>query len=189
MTKLIVGLGNPGEQYTNTRHNMGYFVLDELAKDLDVTFSRNDQLDAQIAETNVDGQKIVLLKPETFMNRSGEAVKKTMAKFKIEDAALVWVAYDDAMLPFGTLRVRLEGSSGGHNGIKSLIELIGQDDFVRFRVGIGEPPEPMMLEDWVLAKFSKDEQEQLPKISKTVADKITTALSSDLTSVTENLSE
>ncbi len=189
MTKLIVGLGNPDEQYKNTRHNMGYMVLDRLAEILDVKFSRDNDLDAAIVETNLSGEKIILLKPETFMNRSGEAVQKAAAKFKLTDAAQIWVVYDDAALPFGTLRIRLEGSAGGHNGIKSLIEQLGQEDFVRLRVGIGEPVEPMLLEDWVLSKFDNQEQESLPKVTATVAEKINQAFKVGIESLTENLTE
>ena len=157
MSILIVGLGNPGEQYKNTRHNAGFMIIEELAKILDVKFSRDDQMDASVAETNVDGEKIILVKPDTFMNLSGVAVQKAVNKFKLSDAAQVWIAYDDASLPFGVLRVRLEGSSGGHNGVQSIIDRLGENDFVRFRFGVGEPAEPVKLEDWVLSKFSKSD--------------------------------
>ncbi|MBU1126391.1 MAG: aminoacyl-tRNA hydrolase [Patescibacteria group bacterium] len=189
MTKIIAGLGNPGEQYQNTRHNMGYLVLNKLAESLGENFSRDNDLDAQILETNLDGEKLILIKPETFMNKSGEAIKKAASKFKLEDAAQIWVVYDDAMLPFGVLRIRLEGSAGGHNGVKSLIENLGEEDFVRLRVGIGEPVEPMVLEDWVLAKFGKDEKDALPEIIETVVKKIQYALNHGIESVTENLTE
>lgn len=185
---LIVGLGNPGTQYEKTRHNVGFIVLDELKRQLDLRWSKKDDLNAYVAETNIDGQKVVLAKPITFMNRSGEAVQKLASKYKFTPCD-TWVVYDDATLPFGILRVRLEGSAGGHNGIKSIIKQLNAEDFVRLRVGIGEPPEPVPMEDWVLGKFPKHEMEDLERYKEQIAEKILKSITSGLESVTENLSE
>ncbi len=189
MARLIVGLGNPGKEYELTRHNLGFLVVDALAKKIGAKFSVDKQARAQYAEVNLDGTKVILAKPETFMNLSGEAVASLMGRFKIS-ACDVWVIHDDVALPFGLLRVRLDGSAGGHNGIKSIISSLGgAEDFVRLRVGVGETPAPMALEDWVLSKFSADEQKQLTKIIDQVSDKIITSLSTGLEAITENLTD
>lgn len=185
---LIVGLGNPGTQYEKTRHNVGFIVLDELVEQLGLNWTKKEDAQAYIAETNIDGQKVVFAKPTTFMNRSGEAVQKLAHKYKFS-VCDTWVVYDDATLPFGVLRVRLEGSAGGHNGIKSIIKQLNAEDFVRLRVGIGEPPEPVAMEDWVLGKFPKHEWEGLQDYKVQIAEKILTSIQSGLESVTENLSE
>lgn len=122
--KLIVGLGNPGKQYEKTRHNVGFMVLDALAASFGGT------------ETTVHGEKVILLKPQTFMNNSGEAVQK-LANFHKPDPADIWVISDDLDLPLGKIRVRESGSTGGHNGLKSIEEKLGTQDYYRIRVGIG----------------------------------------------------
>lgn len=185
--KLIVGLGNPGEKYTLTRHNAGFAVLNELAVRLDLNWKLDKKLQAEVAETNLNDEKLILLKPQTFMNLSGQAVAAAANKFKIETGD-VWVVYDEAALPFGVLRTRLEGSAGGHNGLKSIIEHLGAD-FVRFRFGIGKAPEKMALEDWVLSKFNVDEKKLLEKLKTDVVDRILAALENGIESETENLTE
>lgn len=184
---LLVGLGNPGKQYENTRHNVGFMILDKLAETLNVSFSKDNNLHAQVAETNISGEKVVLLKPETFMNRSGESIKLAMQRFSLTDVSNIWVAYDDVDLPFGTLRIRLDGSSGGHNGIKSTIEYVGQDDFVRFRFGISEPAPPILLEDWVLTSFSKEQTTDLERMITESVTKIMQAIEHGIAQVTEKL--
>lgn len=185
---LIVGLGNPGTEYQNTRHNAGFMVLDALAARLDVRWSDASNLRAHVAETNIDGKKVVLAKPQTFMNNSGEAVQAIANQYQFAPCD-IWVVYDEATLPFGTLRVRLEGSAGGHNGVKSIINSLGHEDFVRLRVGIGEPKDQMPMEAWVLSKFSKQEQEVFDDLKEKLAEKIERSISSGLEAVTENLSE
>ena len=175
MSKLIVGLGNPGKEYTTTRHNVGFLVLDELARKIDARFSPNKKLRGDVSELNLNGEKIILLKPSTFMNLSGEAVQKVVDKYKIE-LSDVWVVHDDVDLDFGVLRIRKDGSAGGHNGLKSIIKMLGSEEFVRIRIGVGATPERMALEDWVLSKFGKDEIEELDKIKTSVVDKILKAL-------------
>lgn len=185
---LIIGLGNPGDQYEKTRHNAGFMVLDALKSELGLRWSNKETMQAQVAETNIDGKKVVLAKPMTFMNNSGEAVQKLAHAYKFAPCE-VWVVYDDATLPFGILRVRLEGSAGGHNGIKSIIKHLGAEDFVRLRVGVGEPPEPIAMEDWVLGKFDKKEQAEIESVKEKLAEKIIKSIKTNLESVTENLSE
>lgn len=186
---LIVGLGNPGEQYKNTRHNAGFLALDQLAQDIGEPWSTDKEARAEIIETNVNGKKVILIKPQTFMNNAGEAVQSLVARYNIPTCS-VWVVYDEATLAFGTLRVRLEGSSGGHNGVKSIIQHMNAEDFVRLRIGVGEPPEQMALEDWVLSKFSKEEQAVLPKITEHISQKLQDAITTgSLENITENLSE
>jgi PTH1 family peptidyl-tRNA hydrolase len=189
MARLIVGLGNPGKEYAWTRHNLGFLVIEALAKAIGAKFSIDKSARAQYAEINLDGEKIILVKPETFMNNSGEAVASLMNRFEIP-ACDVWVIHDDVALPFGVLRVRLDGSAGGHNGIKSIIRSLGgAEDFVRLRVGVGETPEKIALEDWVLSRFSDDEQTQLQAITKKISDKIIQSLCSGLEAITENLTD
>lgn len=185
---LIVGLGNPGEKYAATRHNIGFLVLDALAQSLGASWSENKKANALVCEMNRDGRKVVLAKPQTFMNNSGSAVASLAQQFDI-DACDTWVVYDEAALPFGLLRIRLEGSAGGHNGIKSMISSLGAQDFVRFRIGVSEPPEHMALEDWVLSRFSKQEQETLTELIPNIAQRLVRALDDGLESVTENLME
>lgn len=184
---LIVGLGNPGPEYEKTRHNVGFMVLDALKSRLGLRWSNKSALQATIAETNVDGTKVVLAKPTTFMNRSGEAVQLLAKQYQFAPCD-IWVVYDEATLPFGTLRVRLEGSAGGHNGVKSIINSLGHEDFVRLRVGINEPTPPMKLEDWVLSKFSKTELETMNSLTDRLAEKIERSVKTGLEAVTENLS-
>ncbi|MFH1712291.1 MAG: aminoacyl-tRNA hydrolase [Patescibacteria group bacterium] len=188
MTKLIVGLGNPGDKYLNTRHNAGFMVLDSIARELDATLKDDAGLHAEVCELNLDGEKIILAKPTTFMNRSGEAISAIARKYKIAQSD-IWVVFDDTSLPFATLRVRLEGSSGGHNGAKSIIEALGAEDFIRFRVGVNEAPEQIDLEDWVLSKFSKQELQTLELIIPKIAQMIVKGLKDGLDSFTENLAE
>lgn len=165
--KLIVGLGNPGSEYTHTRHNIGFMVADELAKHYQTSFSSDKKLKADIAKFEYRDESILIAKPQTFMNLSGDSVRLVMDYYKValED---VWVVSDDLDLEFGTVRIRQGGSGGGHNGLKDIIQKAGED-FVRFRVGIkNNLLDRVPAEDFVLQKFSKEEIEQLPTIvSKT----------------------
>ena len=136
---MIVGLGNPGREYETSKHNTGFRVVDELAKRWNVTLWQN-WMDAHVAQADVDGEKVILVKPQTYMNNSGQAVGPLMRWYKLEQAD-VYVVYDDMDLPVGRLRIRKNGSDGGHNGIKSLFAN-GCRDFIRFRVGIGRPHRP-----------------------------------------------
>ncbi|MDP2631889.1 MAG: aminoacyl-tRNA hydrolase [Candidatus Uhrbacteria bacterium] len=187
MTKLIVGLGNPGSKYQSTRHNLGFMILDRLAEKLNASWSEDLKTLADVAELNLDGVKVILAKPMTYMNKSGEAVGALARKFKVESGD-VWVAHDDVDLPFGRLRVRLDGSAGGHKGVQSVIDSLQANDFVRLKVGVGGTPEKMALEDWVLSKFTKEELDVLEGLVEQVTNKIIDAIKSgSLENITENL--
>jgi PTH1 family peptidyl-tRNA hydrolase len=165
--KLIVGLGNPGKQYELTRHNVGFMVIDDLIKKLGVELKSERKLKAEVAIT-LRAETLIIAKPETYMNLSGSSVAKIAQFYKISPQD-IWVISDDLDLEFGTIRLRQGGSSGGHNGLKDIIEKIG-DNFVRFRVGIkNEQSGIIPAEDFVLQKFNQTEQMQLQQIiSKTL---------------------
>lgn len=153
---LIVGLGNPGKDYERTRHNVGFMVVDGFARVKGLSWKHEPTLRSMIAEGNVDGQKMLLVKPTTYMNASGEAVRLVMDRFHIPADSVVVVS-DDVALALGTLRVRAEGGAGGHNGLKSIIQHIGSQTFWRVKVGVNPPPEHVSLETYVLNRFMKEE--------------------------------
>lgn len=160
--KLIVGLGNPTKQYELTRHNVGFMVIDELSKKLGVVLKSERKLKAEIAIT-LRAETLILAKPETYMNLSGSSIQKIAQFYKIKPED-IWVISDDLDLEFGKIRLRQGGSSGGHNGLKDIIEKVGEE-FVRYRVGIkNEQASIVPAKDFVLQKFSKDEQKQLPEV-------------------------
>ncbi|MEI6266649.1 MAG: aminoacyl-tRNA hydrolase [bacterium] len=169
--KLIVGLGNPGKEYIGTRHNFGFATVDNLADKYDGDFKLEKKFKAEICEIIVSGEKIKLLKPQTFMNLSGEAIQSVMSYFNINTEHL-WVAYDDIDLELGVVRVRQGGSSAGHKGVKSIIECIGTDEFARFRMGIKTKEcDNIPTEAFVLQKFTKDEEALAQEVvTKTVSE-------------------
>jgi PTH1 family peptidyl-tRNA hydrolase len=155
---LIVGLGNPGEKYEHTRHNVGFDVLAILSEKLHIPITRLKG-DALIGEGFVSGEKVVLCKPQTFMNLSGEAVRQLMNWYKLEPEQLM-VIYDDIDLAPGWLRIRASGSAGTHNGMRNIVECIGTEAFPRIRVGIGGKPPVFDLVDWVLSRYQTPEARQ-----------------------------
>ncbi len=159
--KLIIGLGNPGKEYENTRHNMGFRVIDELADRMNVKVS-NREHKGLTAKGMLMGEKVILLKPQTFMNKSGESAGPLASYYGIEPSDII-VVYDDICLEPGHIRIRKKGSAGGHNGMKSLISHLGEDNFERVRVGVGEKPEKYDLADWVLGHFDKNDAEAADK--------------------------
>ena len=157
---LIVGLGNPGSEYANTRHNAGFMAVDRLADELGVKISKI-KFKALCATASYLGQKLLLLKPETFMNASGLAVEAAAQFYKIPPERVL-VLFADISRPVGKIRVRKSGSAGGHNGIKSIIAMLHTEDFPRVKIGVGAKPHPDYdLADWVLSGFSKAEQPEL----------------------------
>ncbi len=152
---LIVGLGNPGDKYRYTKHNAGFMVLDYFASEHNISISKLKHK-AHIGEGQIGQEKIILAKPQTFMNLSGESVLELMNWYK-EDISRLIVVYDDIDLEPGRIRIRPEGSSGTHNGMKSIIYLMNTDKFPRIRVGIGRQPDYMDLADYVLSRFSDEE--------------------------------
>ena len=163
--KLVVGLGNPGPKYHGTRHNVGFAVVDELARRGGIEFE-TAPADALIAKWRM--RDTLLAKPMTFMNASGEAVGGLLRYFKIESVDLL-VVVDEVQLPLGKLRTRVRGSAGGHNGLKSLVEHLGSD-FARMRLGVGRGEERRDLADHVLARFDKDEAEEVARMTARAAD-------------------
>jgi PTH1 family peptidyl-tRNA hydrolase len=159
---LIVGLGNPGRQYAKTRHNIGFLCVDALAKHWGLTFSRH-RARSEVAEGEACGRRIILAKPQTYMNNSGVAVRDLLKMSNLSPSDLLVIA-DDLDLPFGRLRLREKGSSGGQRGIQSIIDQLGTDQFARLRVGIGRPPPDVDPVDYVLTTFTASEAAELPAI-------------------------
>ncbi len=169
MAFLIVGLGNPGRKYMKTRHNIGFLVADECAARWAVKF-RKGRGPYETAETQFD-EKVILAKPTTFMNNSGQAVIELMTYFNIAPEKTL-IVYDDLDLPFGTLRLRAAGSAGGHNGLKSVIQHVNSKNLARLRIGIGTEFAKRDTTNFVLSRFSRNEQKELDSITSTAADAV-----------------
>ena len=162
---LIVGLGNPGLQYEKTRHNAGFMVIDALAEKYGVGFPKR-KYDALIGECKIGDNRIMLVKPQTFMNLSGKAVTAICSFYKIPYDKVI-VMFDDVSLDMGKIRVRRKGSDGGHNGIKDIIQLSGTSDIPRIKIGVGKKPNAEYdLKDWVLGKFSKEDLDNFQKATE-----------------------
>lgn len=171
--KLIVGLGNPGKEYEKTRHNAGFLVMDELARRLSAKFCVKKAMDAEVMEARHGAEKVLFVKPQTFMNLSGATVRAVMANNTLEPKDIL-VVLDEADIPFGELRIRPGGGTAGHNGMKSIMGLFpAGTDIPRLRVGIGRSPNPEIpLDVWVLGKWSAEEAEKLPEIITKAADEV-----------------
>ena len=157
---IIAGLGNPDEQYERTRHNVGFDVLDRLADRYDISVDVRKHR-AFIGKGIIEGEKVILAKPQTYMNLSGESIKSLVDYYKIDAEHELLVIYDDINLGVGQLRIREKGSAGGHNGIKNIIACLGTQVFPRIRVGVGEKPPGYDLADYVLGHFTRAEREQM----------------------------
>jgi PTH1 family peptidyl-tRNA hydrolase len=166
--KWIVGLGNPGSQYAATRHNIGFMAVDLMAEQLGITFNQN-KCKSLIGEGHASGQKVVLIKPMTYMNLSGEAVRSYMDFYKVKLEDMI-VLYDDLDTEFGGIRLRYKGGPGGHNGIKSLIQHLGTQNFNRIRLGVSRPPVGYDIADYVLSKFAKKDTDLLNTVLVQAAD-------------------
>ena len=175
---LIVGLGNPGKQYEATRHNVGFITIDEIAKELDIKVDKL-KFKSLIGEGRIGSEKIILAKPQTFMNLSGQAVVELMNYYKVDLSNMI-VIYDDIDLDTGRIRIRKSGSSGTHNGMKNIIYLLGKQDFPRIRIGVSKPKHGEDLANFVLGRFDKTE-------SANVADSIKSAKSAVIETVETNL--
>ncbi|MEG1441095.1 MAG: aminoacyl-tRNA hydrolase [Oscillospiraceae bacterium] len=159
---IVVGLGNPGQEYVGTRHNIGFETADAICSKYDVKM-KSSKFKAQVGEFRIGTEKILLVKPQTFMNLSGEAVREIMDYYDVDNENLI-VIYDDISLPTGKIRIREKGSAGGHNGIKNIIYQLGSDKFPRIKIGVGAPEHPDFdMKDYVLGRFSKEEIEILIK--------------------------
>jgi PTH1 family peptidyl-tRNA hydrolase len=167
-TYLIIGLGNPGREYINTRHNIGFMLIDRLTIRLDARGMKM-QSNAIVITSRYEERKIILAKPQTYMNLSGQSVQGLAHFYKIPLENLL-VAHDDLDIPFGTIRIRPTGGPGGQRGMASTIEKLGTKDFPRLRLGIGRPPGRMEPKDYVLQDFSKDDMKLLPDVLDRAAD-------------------
>ena len=171
--KVVIGLGNPGKKYEKTRHNIGFIVVDSLRKKFNLMDER-EKFQALISEKNIDGEKVIFFKPQTFMNLSGNALIEIINFYKLDPKKDIIIIYDDMSLDFGDIRIRDKGSSGGHNGIKSIISHIGEE-FIRIKCGIGAKKEDAV--EHVLGEFSQTEQKEfvdfLEKINECVIEMLT----------------
>ena len=172
---LIVGLGNPGKQYEQTRHNIGFDVIDYMANKYNIDVNR-EKFKGICGEGFIENKKVILLKPLTYMNLSGESIRELANFYKLEDDEII-VVYDDISLDIGRLRIREKGSAGGHNGIKSIIQNLGGDKFPRVKVGVGQPKDNLV--NHVLGKFSKEDRDHIDKVIPVVSDAIVEIVKND----------
>lgn len=165
---LIAGLGNPGKDYENTRHNVGFDVIEKLAEEHSISVTERAHK-AILGKGYINGQKVILAKPQTYMNLSGDSLRAICDYYKLDPAEELIVISDDIELDVGRIRIRKKGSAGGHNGLKSIIAQCGTSDFKRVRVGVGKKPQGYDLADWVLGHFSKDDRKLLEDAYKDAA--------------------
>ena len=172
--RLVVGLGNPGESYSETRHNAGFLTVDKVSEAFSIAFAKR-KFDTRFGIGSVDGIKVILAKPMAFMNRSGPQIQKIAGYFRIlcEDMLVV---HDDIDLAFGKIKIKEKGGDGGHRGIRSLIDAFGGGDFVRLRIGVGRPEAGIGAADYVLGKFTLEERKNLDRIITTAKDAVVTTL-------------
>ncbi|QIL46044.1 aminoacyl-tRNA hydrolase [Vagococcus coleopterorum] len=175
--KIIVGLGNPGSKYKDTKHNIGFITLDEVANQNGINFNKS-KFESEIAEFNFSGEKVLLVKPQTFMNESGRAIRPLLDYYNLTEEDIL-VIYDDLDLPTGKIRLRQKGSAGGHNGIKSLIRHIGTQDFNRIKIGIDRPQPGKEVVSHVLGTFPKETHEEMLLAVKNSADAVADWISND----------
>lgn len=169
---MIVGLGNPGSKYENTRHNAGFICVDKIAEDLHVKMTKL-KFKSLVGEATLDGKKVLLMKPSTFMNLSGEAVVEAMKFYKLPPEKVL-IIFDDISLEPGKMRIRRNGSHGGQNGMKNIIYLSGSDQFPRIKVGIGKKPHPDYdLAAWVLSKFTDSDMKLISEVAAKATDAAT----------------
>ena len=168
---VIVGLGNPGKEYTAVRHNAGFLAIDRLMDRYNIPLS-SKKFESVNGRGKIDGRKVMLVKPITFMNNSGRCIKKIVDYYKLDPAKNLLVIYDDIDLEPGMMRVRTKGSAGSHNGMKSVIQHLKTQDFTRIRIGVGAPPPPIDLVDWVLGKIPKDEILKIRDVCDEICDAV-----------------
>ncbi len=164
----IVGLGNPEKKYENTRHNIGFEVIDEIAEKYSIAVKERG-FKALFGKGVIEGQRVLLVKPQTYMNLSGESVREITDYYKIDPGEELIVISDDISLELGGIRIRKKGSAGGHNGLKNIIKHLGTENFMRIRMGVGEKPKEWDLADYVLARFPKEEREKVDRSIKDAA--------------------
>ncbi len=168
---IIAGLGNPGREYVGTRHNIGFEAVDTVAAKYNIAIKKA-KFNALYGEGTINGEKVILVKPQTYMNLSGESIREFKAWYKAEDSEII-IIYDDVSLPTGKLRIRQKGSAGGHNGVKNIIYQLKTDVFPRIKIGVGKPEnEDFDMADYVLGKFGKKEVELLVPSAVAVAEAV-----------------
>ncbi len=167
---VIVGLGNPGEKYKNTRHNAGFIAIDHIIKEKNI-HSKKRKFSSEIYETTLENKRILLVKPQTYMNLSGDAIVQIVNFYKINIENFI-IIIDDIALPIGKLRIKRKGSAGGHNGLKDIINKVGSDQFTRVKIGVGAKPDKRNLADWVTSEFSSTERQQIDIASQKVHNAI-----------------
>ncbi|MBP5565439.1 MAG: aminoacyl-tRNA hydrolase [Lachnospiraceae bacterium] len=175
----IIGLGNPGKEYENTRHNAGFNSVDAIAKKYGIDISKNE-FKSKVGQGFIDGQKVILVKPQTYMNNSGEAVREVVDFYKLDSTSEIMIIYDDISLDVGMIRVRDKGSAGGHNGIKSIIAHLGSEAFLRIRVGVGDKGENGDLVKHVLGTFKGDDETTIKESYEKAVDAATLILNDNL---------
>jgi len=168
---IIVGLGNPGSKYSNTRHNIGFDVIDALADVAGISVIERKHK-AIVGKGILDGQRVILVKPQTYMNLSGESVREVIDYYKVDETQELIVISDDTSLDVGNIRVRKKGSAGGHNGLKNIIAHLGHDTFMRVKMGVGEKPKGYDLADYVLGHFTGDERKVMDEAAKSAIEAI-----------------
>lgn len=173
---LIAGLGNQGRDYVNTRHNIGFDVIDVIAAQEHISVTEKKHR-ALIGKGIIAGQKVILIKPQTFMNLSGESIRSLLDYYKADETQELLVISDDISLPVGQIRIRKKGSAGGHNGLKNIIAHLGHDAFLRIKMGVGEKPSGYDLVDYVLGHFDKNDRELMDQAAEKAADAIRVILS------------
>ena len=179
ITHIIVGLGNPGDKYANTRHNAGFMMMDYISERCSAPVNRS-KYHALVGEATIAGKRVLLMKPQTFMNLSGDAVREAATFYKIEPANII-VLSDDVNLDVGRMRVRKSGSDGGQKGLRSIIERMGSDEFPRVRFGVGKKPHPDYdMADWVLGNFSLEDKKALSECFATAFEGIEKIILSDV---------
>lgn len=179
LTHIVVGLGNPGEQYAYTRHNAGFLAIDHLSAKLGINVDRA-KFRALVGECKINGVRVLLMKPQTFMNASGFAIQEACAFYKISPENVIVIS-DDASFDIGKLRIRKNGSAGGHNGLKSVIECLGSDKFPRIKLGVGQKPFPEYdIADWVLARIPKESEKTFVKVIDKIYEILSLMLTGDI---------
>lgn len=176
---IIAGLGNPGSKYDNTRHNIGFATIEQLAEQENILILENKHK-ALLGKGYIAGQRCILVKPQTFMNLSGECVRELTDYYKIDEQSELIVISDDISLDVGQIRIRKKGSAGGHNGLKNIIAHLGHDHFIRIRMGVGEKPKEYELVDYVLGHFAGEECVKMREASVRAADAVRLIISQNV---------
>lgn len=178
--KLIVGLGNPGNKYAKNLHNVGFMAIDALCDKENIVLNKS-MFDGNFAKTTLFGKSVIIAKPQTYMNLSGSFIKRLAQYYKIENSDIL-ILFDDMEIPFESIRLRQKGSSGGHNGIKSIIEHLGTESFARIKIGVNRPPQNIPVVNYVLSNFSDKQVEKLPNIFEMCSEAVVLFVRNDFQS-------